>query len=391
MTDSLSPSPTPAPPPSLYEELGLAPALNGNGKMTALGGSRLSDGVIAAMAEAARSHVVMDELLVAAGRDLAAATGSQDVCPTTGAASGIALAVAALIAGEDLARIEALPDPGGRPHEVVLPKGHAVHFGAPVRQMIALGGGRPVEVGSANKVRAAHLAGAIGERTAALLYVQSHHAVQKGMPSLAEVVAVGREYGVPVIVDAAAEEDPRAWTSTGADLVVFSGGKALGGPTSGLVCGSAELVAACRAQYGGIGRPMKVGKETVLGLVRAVREHAASSEGGQDLRKGQGVHHDRMARLAARLDTLAGITARVVPDEAGRDIHRAQLLVDPVRAGRDATGLAAELAAGSPPVFLRDHHAGSGRLAVDPRCLTADEEEAVVRRLTELLGAAPQN
>jgi uncharacterized pyridoxal phosphate-dependent enzyme len=335
----------------------------------------------------------MDDLLAAAGRDLASATGSEDVCPTTGAASGIALSVAALIAGEDVARIERLPDPGDRPSEVILAKGHAVHFGAPVGQMIALGGGTPVEVGAANKVRAAHLRSAIGERTAALLYVQSHHAVQKGMPPLAEVIALGREHGVPVIVDAAAEEDPRAWTSTGADLVVFSGGKALGGPTSGLICGSAPLIAACRAQYAGIGRPMKVGKETVLGLVRAVREHAART--GVDAHDGHYAeaghfaddgHYARMAALAERLDTLRGVTARVVRDEAGRNIHRAELRVDPAQAGRDAAGLAAELAAGSPPVFLRDHHAASGRLAVDPRCLTPEEEESVVDRLTGLLG-----
>lgn len=374
-------------PASLYADLGLPPALNAKGKMTALGGSRLSDDVVAAMAEAAGSHVVMDDLLVAAGRDLAAAAGCEDACPTTGAASGVALAVAALVAGEDLSRIEQLPDPGGRPSEVVLAKGHAVHFGAPVRQMIALGGGTPVEVGAANKVQPSHVAAAIGERTAALLYVQSHHAVQKGMLSLREMVALGREHGVPVIVDAAAEEDPRAWTSTGADLVVFSGGKAFGGPTSGFVCGSASLIAACRAQYSGIGRPMKVGKETVLGLVRAVRDHAAHADGAHDGHDGS---HDRMARLAARLDGLPGITARVVRDEAGRDIHRAELRVDPAQAGRDATGLAAELAAGSPPVFVRDHHAASGRLAVDPRCLTPEEEETVVRRLIGVLDGPPR-
>ncbi|MER7409202.1 DgaE family pyridoxal phosphate-dependent ammonia lyase [Streptomyces cacaoi] len=368
---------------TLYTELGLAPALNANGRMTALGGSRLSDGVVDAMAEAARSHVVMDELLTAAGRELARAAGTEDACPTTGAAAGIALAVAAVIAGTDPARIEALPDPGDRPHEVVLQKGHAVHFGAPVRQMIALGGGTPVEAGAVNRVRRAHLEGAIGPRTAALLYVQSHHAVQKGSLSLAETVAVGRAHGVPVLVDAAAESELRTWTGSGADLVVFSGGKALGGPTSGLVCGPAGLVAACRAQYAGIGRPMKVGKETVLGLVRAVREHEERRGAGDG--SGPARERERMARLAARLDGLPGVTARVVRDEAGRDIHRAELTIDPAGAGRDAGALAAELAAGSPPVFLRDHHAVTGRLAVDPRPLTPDEEETVARRLTELL------
>ncbi|MEK8174088.1 DUF4310 family protein [Streptomyces sp. M19] len=232
-----------------YRALGLAPAINASGKMTALGGTRLDEGVIAAMGEAARGHVVMDDLMIAAGRDIARHTGTEDACPTTGAASGVAIAVAALVAGTDPVRVERLPDAGDAPNEVILQKGHAVHFGAPVRQMVALGGGRPIEVGAVNKARP-NTSRARSPRTAALLYVQSHHTVHKGQVPLETVVAIGREHGVPVIVDAAAEENLRRWPATGADLVVYSGGKAIGGPTSGIICGPARLIAACRAQYG---------------------------------------------------------------------------------------------------------------------------------------------
>ncbi|MGD6740284.1 DgaE family pyridoxal phosphate-dependent ammonia lyase [Streptomyces sp. BH106] len=359
---------------SLHHDLGTPPAINASGKMTALGGSVLSDGVVAAMGEAARHHVVMDDLMAAVGREIGRATGTEDGCPTTGAASGIAIAVAAVIAGTDLSRIEALPDAGDAPCEVILPRGHSVHFGAPVRQMVALGGGRPVEVGSANKVSADHLAGAIGPRTAALLYVQSHHAVQKGMVSLAQTIEVARAHDLPVIVDAAAEGELRRWPATGADLVIYSGGKAVGGPTSGMICGSAAHMAACRAQYGGIARPMKVGKETLFGLVQALREYGNAQSGG---------HRPRMEKLAARLADLPGLTTRVVSDEAGRDIHRTELTVDPDAAGRDAATLATELAAVG--VYLRDHHAATGRLAIDPRPMNPDEEEQLVHRLTALL------
>jgi L-seryl-tRNA(Ser) seleniumtransferase len=367
---------------TVHEELGLTPAINASGKMTALGGSRLDEGVIAAMGEAARRHVVMDDLLVAAGREIARFTGTEDACPTTGAASGIAIAVAALIAGTDRARLERLPDAAGAPEEVILQKGHSVNFGAPIRQMVALGGGRPVEVGTVNLARPEHLSAAITSRTAALLYVQSHHAVQKGQVPLKTVVAIGREHGVPVIVDAAAEEDLRHWPATGADLVVYSGGKAVGGPTSGIICGRAELIAACRAQYGGIARPMKVGKETVLGLVHAVRAYGGAAMEPE-------AQHKRMTRLAERLDRLPGLSARVVQDEAGRVIFRTELGVRPAEAGRDAVALAAELANGTPPIFLRDHQAGIGRLAIDPRPLTVEEEEQIVHRLTEILGGGP--
>lgn len=363
----------------VYEELGISPAINASGKMTALGGSVLDDTVVAAMAEAARNHVVMDDLMKVAGEVIAKATGAEDGCPTTGAASGIAIAVAAVVAGMEPDRIERLPDPGDRPHEVLLLKGHSVNFGAPVRQMVALGGGRVVEVGSVNKVTAAHVEGAITGRTAALLYVQSHHTVHKGSVSLADMIAIGRRHDIPVIVDAAAEDDLRHWPATGADLVVFSGGKAIGGPTSGLVCGRRTLIEACRAQYTGIARPMKVGKETVLGLLQALRTYGddEAGDGGRE----------RMAALAAQLGGLPGVTATVERDEAGRNIHRAVLTVDPVTARLDAQGVARELAAGSPPVFLRDHQANTGRLSIDPRPITAAEEAELVTRISALLGA----
>ncbi|WP_420031585.1 DgaE family pyridoxal phosphate-dependent ammonia lyase [Streptomyces sp. cg28] len=361
--------------PTLHQDLGVPPAINASGKMTALGGSVLADGVIAAMGDAARQHVVMDDLLDAVGREIARATGTEAGCPTTGAASGVAIAVASVIAGTDVSRVEALPDPGDAPCEVILPRGHSVYFGAPIRQMVALGGGRPVEVGSANKVTADHLAGAVGPRTAALLYVQSHHAVQKGMVTLAETIEVGRRHDIPVIVDAAAEEDLKRWPATGADLVVYSGGKAVGGPASGMICGGAARIAACRAQYGGIARPMKVGKETLFGLVQALRDYGTAVPVG---------HRERMEKLAARLADLPGITTRVVGDEAGRAIHRTELTVDPAAAGRDASTLAAELAATG--VHLRDHLAVTGRLLIDPRPLRPDEEDQLVDRLTALLG-----
>lgn len=360
----------------IYQDLGLTPVINASGKMTALGGSVLSDATAQAMAEAGQQHVVVDDLLRAAGRVIAHATGTEDGCPSTGAAAGIAISVAALLAGTDPARVEALPDSGDRPNEVILPKGHAVNFGAPIRQMIALGGGSPVEVGAANRVDGRHLASAIGAGTAALLYVQSHHAVQKGMVSLEETVRIGHAHRIPVIVDAAAEEDLARWPATGADLVVFSGGKAVGGPASGLICGRKDLIAACRAQYAGIARAMKVGKETVLGLVRALEEYGtASPDDGRE----------RMARLAGRLAPLPGLSATVLPDDAGRSIFRTVLTVDPAAAGRDAATLATELTHGSPAIFLRDHHANTGQLAIDPRPIAAADEDLIVARLTELL------
>lgn len=365
-----------------YGDLGVSPIVSAQANSTPLGGCTLSPGVIAAMSDAARYHVDMDRLARAAGEYLAEATGSEDAWPVLGAAAGLAVCVAACVAGTDLTSIQRLPDAGGRPAEVVLQKGHSISYGgAPISQMIALGGGRTVEVGSVNETLPGHVAGAIGPRTAALVYVTSHtHAVHRRQVPLADLVAIGREHGVPVIVDAAGEEDISRWPAVGADLVIYSGPKALGAPTSGFVCGRADLIEACRAQYAGIARPMKVGKENLMGLLQAVKEFTATTP-----EERAAAQFARMSKVAARLEGLPGLSVAVVADESGRAIHRVLLTVDPAGAGRDARTLAREAAQGTPAVHLRDFKMHQGRLEVDPRALDDDGEETVVARLTALL------
>ncbi|MFF2960242.1 hypothetical protein ACFVT1_15340 [Streptomyces sp. NPDC057963] len=365
-----------------YRDIGIRPVVTAQANSTPLGGCTLSEGVVAAMGNAAKCHVNMDELWQAAGDFMAEVTGTEGACPITGAAAGMAISVAACIAGTDALSIQRLPDAGGLPNEIVLQKGHSISYGgAPITQMIALGGGRAVEVGAVNETPASHIAGAITERTAALVYVTSHtHAVHRKGVSLDEMIAVGREHGVPVIVDAAGEEDLRRWPASGADLVIYSGPKALGAPTSGFVCGRADLIAACRAQYHGIARPMKVGKENLLGLLQAIREYTSVT--ADERAEAQRV---RMARLSDRLDRISGLSTRVIRDESGRGIYRVLLTIDPMTAGRNATTLAREMVDGTPSVYLRDFKMHLGQLEVDPRGLTADGEEAVVRRLEELL------
>ncbi|WP_405775506.1 hypothetical protein OG241_09205 [Streptomyces sp. NBC_01390] len=365
-----------------YRDLGVAPIVSAQANSTPLGGCTLSEGVIMAMGNAARFHVDLDQLWRAAGIFLAEATGSEDACPATGAAAGMAIAVAACVAGTDALRVQRLPDPGDQPNEIVLQKGHSISYGgAPITQMIALGGGRTVEVGAVNETLRSQIAAAVTGRTAALVYVTSRtHAVHRKGVSLEELVAIGRERGVPVIVDAAGESDLRSWVASGADLVIYSGPKMLGAPTSGFICGSGELVAACRAQYAGIARPMKVGKENLMGLLQAVREYTVVPE-----EERAAAQLARMTKLAARLDQLPGLSARVTQDDSGRLIHRVLMDVDPAAAGRSAVTLAAEMTAGAPAVYLRDFKLHLGQLEVDPRALSAEGEETVVRRLKELL------
>lgn len=361
----------------IYQQLGCKQVINASGKMTALGASAVHPSVAKAMGEAAMDYVEVSELMKKAGRIIAGATGAEDGCPTSGAAAGIAISVAAVIAGTDLRLIEQLPCSEGLKNKIILQKGHSVHFGAPVRQMIALGGGQVVEVGHANHVEVAHIRQAIDEWTAALLYVKSHHAIQKGMQSLATMIELGREFGIPVIVDAAAEEDLRRYVAMGADVVIYSGGKAIGGPTSGFVTGRRDLMEACRAQYKGVGRAMKVGKEAIVGLLTALAQYGQGDGHADEQRS-------RVEWLAQELNRLDGLSATVVQDEAGRAIYRAQVRVDEQAAGMSASELIRLLEQGDPAVFTRNHYANTGVIAFDPRPLHEGQEQVIAARIKEI-------
>jgi L-seryl-tRNA(Ser) seleniumtransferase len=231
-----------------------------------------------AMAEAASCFVPLIELQHTAGARIAELIGVPAALVSAGAASAIQLATAACIAGKDPDKIRKLPQSEGMANEVVMVKQHRMGFDHAARAS----GAKIVEVDTLDELR-----DAIGPRTAMLFYV--HIFEPKGKISRADFLRAGKDANVPVFNDAAAELPPHhnLWTivEEGFDLVAFSGGKGLRGPqASGLLVGRADLIEAAALNNNPysdtIGRKMKVGKEEIMALLRAVeiyarRDHAA--------------------------------------------------------------------------------------------------------------------
>lgn len=357
--------------------------INAAGKLTALGGSAQTEAVATAQANAASLHLDLDAYRRAAGAYVAQLTGAEAACITSGAAAGIAISVAAVLTGTDPARIRALPQVTGT-NQVALQAGHAVNFGAEVVQMIRMAGGAPIVVGSANAVPPELLAATLaGSEFAAYLHVLSHHCVQENMTSLNEALAICQRQNVPVIVDAAAEEDLTTYVASGADLVTYSGGKAIAGPTSGFIAGNKELVAACEAQFQGIARTMKVGKEQIAGLMTALDAYDTRDEGAVA---------NRLAGLNSRLmEGLRGIddlSVSLRQDEAGRHFARVALSGS-FEARKLANHLAAgDPAAGIPPIRTRNHFLDQGLVLVDPRELIEAHVDEIVRAVRAFFTAS---
>lgn len=379
MTDDARPNAT------IRERLGLRPVINVSGTMTSLGASIIVPEAIRAMAEIAPQWVEMDDLQRRASDVIARLTGGETGFVTASCASGLSLAVAGAMTGTDLLAIERLPDDtSGLKNEVILQAGHMVSYGAPVDQAIRLTGAKVVLAGTATGVRDYHIAGNINERTAAALYVVSHHTVQYGLVGLEEFCEICSARGVPVIVDAASEYDLRGFLAAGADVAVYSGHKFLGGPTSGIVTGRKDLVRAAYLQNRGIGRGMKVGKETIAGAMAALE--------AWEVRDHDGIRARERAALDLWLDALKdrpGIKAALSPDPTHNPLDRLIVSVGP-QSGFTATGLAAALGAGDPPVIVRGHESELGHFYLDPCNLHPGEAETVARRLVETL-ATPAN
>ncbi|MGH7919499.1 MAG: aminotransferase class V-fold PLP-dependent enzyme [Candidatus Dormibacteraceae bacterium] len=362
-----------------YQDLGLQPVVNAAATLTRLGGSLMPPTVLEAMADAAQGFVDLPELQRKVGERLAELTRNEAAYVSSGAAAGITLTVAACIAGTDPERIAAFPDVAALPRsEVIIHRVQRNGYDYAARQT----GARIVEI---EGTRAA-LEEAITERTACVLFFAGAHYATDALP-LPEVVEIAHGRRVPVIVDAAAQIPPVSslWHFTaelGVDAAIVSGGKGLRGPqSSGLVLGRSEIIEGCRANGNpnhSIGRPMKVGKEEMLGLLAAVEWMLEQDE--------PRVLAGYEATVETWIRGLAGIPGvraeRGFPSEAGQPHGRAIVhIAPPCRLGRDEVVQA--LWTNEPRIAVSTN--GTDAVALNPQTLEAGQDEVVLQALRRIL------
>lgn len=382
----------------LYSDLGVRTVLNARGNATLVGGTLMDPEILEAMAEAARSFVRIGDLEEAAGRRIAAITGAEAGYVTSGAAAGVTLATAAVLAGLDPGRMDRLPDTDGQPNEILIQRVHR----NPYDHMVRAAGARLAEFGDERAATASEMAARIGPASAGAFY--HAQAERVGLP-FDEFVAVAHAHQLPVIVDASVNLPPRSnlrrFIDAGADLVAFSGGKTIRGPqSSGFLAGRRDLLISVGLQHQdmdvmpatwqrrellesgrlrglpqhGIGRPMKAGKEEIAGLLVALERYLTRDEAAERQRCA-----DICAGLAAGLATIPGLATSVEAESPeGRPVPATVVAVDPVRFGRSAVELVRALEDMDPIVMVADHEANGGVLRLDPENLTAGDVDRLV-------------
>ena len=367
---------------ALYQRIGVSPIINAAGSITRLGGTRTRPETLDLMSRAARVMVNIDDLNRAAGRELARITGAEAGFVCSGAAGGLVLQAAAVIAGNDPVKMRQLPNTDGLKNEIVI---HTMHR-FPYDQAYRAAGAKMVEFGDYLFAHPWQLEGAINEHTAAVAYLCAPFSSNKVLP-LERVCDIAHAHDVPVIVDAASMLPPRAnlyrYIQAGADMVVYSGGKGIRGPQgSGVLVGRAELIEAAAAQANPaqfLGRGMKVAKEEVIGLVASL---AAFVEEDEDVETS--AYRQIMQRVVDALVEIPGLEITLRHDRYNYLIPCAVIEFTDEWRGPSRDAIAAAMERGNPQVYLHQL-GGPHELAVDPLNLTEEDTEVVIRRLREEL------
>ncbi len=393
---------------TIYEELGVPHVVNATGTKTRIGGSRIRPEAVEAMNRASEAFVRLSDLQARASELIADVTGADAGYVTCGASSALALGAAASIAGDDIGAMARLPVTEGVPSEIVMPRTHRTGYDHALRAV----GAEIVDVGSNDRhlgtgsrnVEPWEIADAIDDNTAAVAYMEKSYTE----PPLDIVCDIAHEHGVPVIVDAAAELPPVSnlskFIEAGADLVAFSGGKAIRGPqTTGILAGRTDLIESVAAQHldmhaaedvwepapelvdpselggvprQGIGRSMKVGKEELVGLIRALQLFV---EDDHDARIAEWL--DRSERIAEKLDAVSGYETSLTADDKTAVAPEVVVSVDPELAGVTATDVVGGLRREEPRVFVGADALPAGEFTVNPMCLTDEEAEYAIERI----------
>ncbi len=367
---------------SIYQRLGVAPIINAAGSITRLGGSRTRPETLELMSQAARVMVNIDDLNRAAGKELARLTGAEAGFVCCGAAGGLVLQAAAVIAGNDPVKMRQLPDTDGLRNEIVI---HTMHR-FPYDQAYRAAGARLVEFGDYLFAHPWQLEGAINERTAAVAYLAAPFSSNKVLP-LDRVCEIAHANDVPVIVDAASMLPPRAnlyrYLGAGADMVVYSGGKGIRGPQgSGILVGRADLIEAAAAQANPaqfLGRGMKVAKEEVIGLVASLAAFVEEDESAE-----MEAYRALVQPVVDALVELPGLQVVLEHDRINYLLPQAVIRFTDDWRGPSRDAVLVALEQGHPQIYLQTL-GGPHELAVDPLNLTEEEVQTVIHRLREEL------
>jgi L-seryl-tRNA(Ser) seleniumtransferase len=373
--------------PDLYESIGVTPIINCKGTFTIVSGSQSLPEVKAAMDQASRHYVHLDELMEGVGKRLAELTKADWGMVSAGCAAALSHATAACIAGADPEKLQRLPNSHGMRNEVIAPAYSRNVYDHAVRGA----GGKFVTV----RTREEYV-NAFNKNTAMVMVLAGPG--DDGPLGLRNIAPIAKNNGVPVLVDAAAERltIPNVHLNRGATLVAYSGGKCLRGPqTAGLLLGRKDLVQAAwihSAPHHAFGRPMKCGKEEIMGMLAAVeawvkRDHEAEWHTWEKW----------IGTISDAASTVDGVTTEVLlPNGLSNNAPRLAIRWDGAKAGLTGQEVEKLLYEGSPRIVVggssgsRRGGAENSSITIMPYMMMPGDDKLAADRIKEVFATAPR-
>lgn len=361
----------------LFRSIGVEPVINCRGTFTIIGGSIEHPHVKEAMRAASSNFIQYDELAFGIAERLAEITGAEWGMVSAGCAAGLKHVTAACVAGgnpEVLIRIPDLRDV--EKNEVIMPRHSRTTYDHAIRNI----GVKMVMVDTPEELQSA-----MSNRTAMICLMSG----RTGPLGLENVSRMAKERGIPVLVDAAAEDltIPNVHLAAGADVVAYSGGKAMCGPQcSGLVLGDKKILMSAwqaSAPHHGPGRDNKVGREEMIGLLAAVeawvmRDHEAEWQRWLGW----------LNQIGDRARQVRGVDTEIQePTGLGNRTPRLRIYWDPEQFHVTGAEVAEELARTSPRIALGsgDGPDGQTSISITSGQMQPGNAEIVADRIHELL------
>ena len=362
-----------------YIELGVTPVINAEGTMTMLGGSLIRPEVEAVMAQATQHFVSIPDLEVKAGKRIAEMLKlpqGYTALVTSGAAGAIQSGLAGILTGDNESFIQQLPDLTGMKSEVIIQKTHRNPFDHQLRGT----GAKLIEIETRDQ-----LARAVNDRTAMMHFTNFANAA--GQIKVDEWVKLGKQYKLPCMIDAAADTPPVShlwdYANMGYDLITFSGGKAMRGPQcAGLLLGREDLVHYAllnNSPYEDtIGRGQKVGKEEIVGMIKALELYLA--EDHDALTK---EWQDRLETISQQITKVPGVTTSFFTPDIANHVPHMQITWDN-RVPLTPKQVSQALRSGQPSIVMGGGEGKPG-LAMNSFMLKPGEEQIIAEQLTRVL------
>lgn len=370
---------------AITESLGITPLINAGGPNTQHSGSRPRLESIEAMEAMSEVFVHIDELLLAAGERIAELTGNEAATVTSGASGGLVVQAAAAMAKDDPVRIAQLPITDDIPNELIIQRSHRFIY-----DHLYLGpGSKFVEVGQPDQTverKLEEVEAAITSQTAAIIHLESPFKNVGAIP-LPDLADLAHRHGLPVLADCASMLPPREnltkFTRQGADLVSFSGGKAVRGPQStGFLIGKPEWVEYARlnnAPNPGVTRAQKVSKEEIAGLLAALEAFVEVDEEAETKE-----YRRQMNFIVDQISEIPGLVAEV-KHNYDHYIPNAVVTFDDSWRGSMPEDIEARLKEGTPRIYAATNQGPSNVMWIDPLNLQEGEVEIVAEKFRNIL------